>query len=219
MLPEEVEKLAQQLREPKGKEGIAIGESIYQTNLSMIRHAIYHLNIQPKDSILEIKHGNGRHISKMMNTTTSLQYTGIEISSIMHQQSMANNEEWVNNKQVELLLYDGKTIPFQAATFNKVFADNTLYFWEDSLAFLGEIYRVLKKHGRLCLTYGRKEYLEKMPFSKYGFQLYSGEEINKLIDLSNFNRVSDYTINEIAPNKTNTGTVNRSFVTTVLEKT
>ena len=218
MLSNQAKILAQQLRTPKGKEGIAVGESMFQTNLSMIRHAVHHLDIQPKDSLLEIGHGNGRHVSEVLQSTPQFHYTGLEISPIMHQQAEQHNSIWIENQQASFHLYDGKTLPFDSANFDKIFTVNTIYFWDQPLMFLKEMHRVLKQHGRLCITYGTKEYLEKMPFSQYEFQLYSPQEFDDLIDRAGFKKIEQHLVNERVPSKTHDGHIDRTFATSILMK-
>jgi SAM-dependent methyltransferase len=60
-------------------------------------------------------------------------------------------------------LYEGKKLPFEDETFDKIFTVNTVYFWENPVEFLNEIYRVLKDDGTFVLTFGQRDFMEKLP--------------------------------------------------------
>ena len=71
--------------------------------------------------------------------------------------------------------------PFEIIVLIRFFCINVIYFWEQPADHLREIYRVLKPGGKFYTSIRTKESLEKMPFSKYGFHIYSQDEwINRL---------------------------------------
>src|SRR5690606_19647135 len=77
-------------------------------------------------------------------------------------------------------------LPFRDAAFDKVFTVNTLYFWEEPELQLSEIRRVLRPTGIFCLAIASKAFMETLPFSRYGFRLYSPEEASQLLANNGF---------------------------------
>lgn len=67
-------------------------------------------------------------------------------------------------------------MPFADNSFDKVFCINVIYFWEQPAEHLKEIYRVLKPGGKFYTTIRSKESMAEMPFTKYGFNMYSQSE-------------------------------------------
>src|SRR5690606_33437900 len=99
---------------------------------------------------------------------------------------------------------DGETLTFGDATFDKIFTVNTLYFWDAPERQLSEIRRVLRPSGIFCLAIASKAFMETMPFSTYGFRLYSAEEASQLLANNGFTIeqtvVGDYeTIGQAGP--------------------
>ncbi len=173
--------LAAQLRQPEGEKGIQVGRQMEQTNAFMISATIHALALQPDEQVLEIGFGNGSHVHALLQATESVVYTGIDISAQMLQEAQSGNEQWINTGRAVFRLTDGKQIPFTKAAFDAVFTVNTLYFWEDATAYIAEILRVLRTGGRACITYALESFMQQLPFTDYGFTLYSNEKVEQLL--------------------------------------
>lgn len=146
--------LAQNLANPQGEKGIEIGEMMNATNIGMTLESIKTLLIEDNEAVLEIGHGNADHVKSIVNKAQNIHYTGIDISETMHYEAKRLNEEFKN--QAEFVLYEGKKLPFEDKTFDKIFTVNTVYFWEEPVDFLNEIHRVLKDNGTFVLTFGQR---------------------------------------------------------------
>jgi ubiquinone/menaquinone biosynthesis C-methylase UbiE len=96
------------------------------------------------------------------------------------------NEAWIRNGQARFVLADMKTMPFDDTVFNKVFTINTIYFWEDAADVLNEIKRVLHATGKFILTLRPKHLMEKYPFTQYGFNMFSKEDVSELLNQNGF---------------------------------
>ena len=64
---EKLKILASQLKNPHGEKGVQVAEMMYQTNLSMIKHALQYLDIADGDTVLEIGYGNGKQFLYRLN--------------------------------------------------------------------------------------------------------------------------------------------------------
>ncbi|WP_412850486.1 class I SAM-dependent methyltransferase [Chryseobacterium sp. PMSZPI] len=216
MEKEELKILAQHLANPQGEKGIEIGEMMNATNIGMTLETIKTLVIEDHEHILEIGHGNAGHLKHIFSLAKNLEYTGIDISETMHDEAEKLNEEFKN--QASFVLYEGKKIPFEEKTFDKIFTVNTVYFWENPVAFLNEIYRVLKDQGTFVLTFGQRDFMEKLPFTAYDFKLYNNNEMEELISESKFKRMKIAEKEEEIKSKTGNETIQRIYTILTIKK-
>ena len=217
MKQEELQAIASQLKNPSGEKGIEMGNMMNETNINMTRHSIQNLNISKENRILELGHGNAGHLEFLFEQAEKLKYYGLEMSELMFQEARQINRNFVSQKQAFFSVYDGNIIPFEDDFAYKIFTVNTIYFWKEPEKMLLEIYRILKPNGNFCLTFAEEDFMKQLPFTKFGFELYSTEKAVKLIEKSLFKIIKKETLTEKV--KTRTGElVDRDFTTLVLEK-
>lgn len=216
MEKEELKILAQHLANPQGEKGIEIAEMMNATNIGMTLESIRTLLIEDDESILEIGHGNADHVKSILSLAKGLKYTGIDISETMHQEARRLNQKFED--QTEFILYEGKTLPFEDHTFDKIFTVNTVYFWENPVEFLNEICRVLKDNGIFVLTFGQRDFMEKLPFTAYNFKLYNNDEIEELVSQSHFKRMKASEREEEIKSKTGNETIQRIYTILTIKK-
>ena len=217
MKQEELQAIASQLKNPSGEKGIEMGNMMNETNINMTRHSIQNLNISKENRILELGHGNAGHLEFLFEQAEKLKYYGLEMSELMFQEARQINRNFVSQKQAFFSVYDGNIIPFEDDFADKIFTVNTIYFWKEPEKMLLEIYRILKPNGNFCLTFAEEDFMKQLPFTKFGFELYSTEKAVKLIEKSRFKIIKKETLTEKV--KTRTGElVDRDFTTLVLEK-
>jgi Methylase involved in ubiquinone/menaquinone biosynthesis len=216
MEKDELKNLAQHLANPQGEKGIEIGEMMNATNISMTLESIQHLLIEDNEHILEIGHGNAGHLKHLFEKAKNIRYTGIDISETMNDEAKRLNPEFQD--QADFVLYEGKKLPFKDKSFDKIFTVNTVYFWEEPIAFLNEIYRVLKDNGTFVLTFGQKKFMEKLPFTEFDFRLYSNSEMEYMISKSHFTRMKISEKEEEIKSKTDHKTITRIYTILTIKK-
>jgi len=180
----ELQQLAEQLSNPHGDFGLEVAQEMARTNLGMTQSAIRSLDLKPGDQILEIGHGNAAHLEYILSLSEGISYTGLEISETMHLEAKALNSHLAKEGMIRFCHYEGQKIPFEDNSFTKIFSVNTVYFWSDPLAFVKEIHRVLNPSGRFSLAFAQKEFMERMPFTRFGFQLYDTADLASLLEKS-----------------------------------
>ncbi|RDC56787.1 class I SAM-dependent methyltransferase [Pedobacter chinensis] len=184
---EDLKNIAKQLSHPEGEHGIKTGEAMNINNSGMIHSAIDNLNLQFNDYVLEIGPGNGAHLEYFLGKEKNLIYFGVDISKTMIEQANKLNSKFVGRGGSALFhLVDGSILPFITEQFDKIFTVNTIYFWKNPLEYLQEIKRVLKPKGTFVLCFADKSFMEKLPFTKYGFTLYEPEELKMLLSSAGF---------------------------------
>ncbi len=179
--------VANQLAKPQGEAGIKIAEHMNTSNGDMTRYAIDLLNCKGDEHVLEIGPGNGRFAEYVLSKGTCIRYTGVDISETMIDAARAINRPYVEAERVVFEWTDGLHFPFPDEAFDKIFTVNTLYFWENPAVQLTEIKRMLKPGGVFCLAIASKAFMETLPFTEYGFILYTPEDAKKLLLANGFN--------------------------------
>jgi len=183
---QELKELASQLSHPKGENGIATAKSMNVANDNMIRNVINQIDIFDDINVLEIGPGNGLHIKYLFEKNPNINYTGIDISELMIQEATDLNSEFTKNGKAIFELTNGEIVEKENNSFNAIFTVNTLYFWKNPKEYLQELYRVLKNDGQLILGFVPKTTMEKIPFTKYGFELYDNESVQNLLEEISF---------------------------------
>lgn len=200
---QELKELASQLSHPKGENGIATAKSMNVANDNMIRNVINQIDIFDDINILEIGPGNGLHIKYLFEKNPNINYLGIDISELMVKEATELNSEFANNGKAIFELTDGEIIEKLDDSINAIFTVNTLYFWKNPKEYLQELFRVLKIDGQFILGFIPKSTMEKIPFTKYGFELYDNESVQNLLEEIGFK--IDKIISETEEVLSNTG--------------
>lgn len=187
--PVDFRAVAAQLANPEGEAGVKTAEHMNISNADMTRHTVDLLNCTDYDRILEIGPGNGRFAAYVLSKGVGLHYTGADISATMIATAEAINKQHIDAGQAVFKLVDGTMLPFPDHLFDRVFTVNTLYFWKDPVKQLAEIKRILKPTGTFCLSIGSKAFMQRLPFTTFGFTLYSPEEAENLLRANGFERL------------------------------
>ena len=216
MEKDELKILAQHLANPQGKKGLEIGEMMHATNIGMTLESIKTLLIEDDEHILEIGHGNAGHVRSILNKAENLHYTGIDISETMHHEAKRLNDKF--RSQADFVLYEGTKLPFRDKTFDKIFTVNTVYFWQQPIEYLNEIYRVLKDNGTFVLTFGQRDFMEKLPFTQFDFTLYNSDEMEETVSKSHFKRMKISEKEEEVKSKTGKDTITRNYTVLTIKK-
>ncbi|RZK58350.1 MAG: methyltransferase domain-containing protein [Pedobacter sp.] len=182
---EQLKALAQQLGKPDGEHGINVANMMHDSNIGMTRSTYNALNLTKNDTILELGHGNGKHITEILSIADGITYSGLEISDLMKTEA-----ESQALKNTSFTLYNGIIIPFEAEVFKKAMTVNTIYFWQEPVKLFNEVYRVLKTKGILTIGFAHKQFMETLPFTQHGFNLYDDDKLANLVAQTNFTLVS-----------------------------
>ena len=138
---------ARQLGKPEGQVGVELGLRLNNVNNKITDHVYARLGLEAGMNILEIGFGNGHLLPDLLRQSDDLKYMGIDISQTMIDEARQFNATQVASGQAAFHLASAEDIPSDAATFDRVFAVNVIYFWADPLRPLQEIRRVLHPEG------------------------------------------------------------------------
>ncbi|EDM36767.1 hypothetical protein PBAL39_17874 [Pedobacter sp. BAL39] len=183
---DELKSVASQLSQPQGAEGIKTGERMAFSNANMINRTITSMQLHGEERVLEIGPGNGSHLPALLHLAEGVNYTGIDISSLMVEEALRINSTVVESGIANFVLADGNAIPFTDGSFDRIFTVNTLYFWKEPVAYAREILRVLQPGGKFSLAFAAKDFMEQLPFTKWEFTLYHIADAVALINNAGF---------------------------------
>lgn len=182
--------MAGQLKQPSGILAKLTGNKMNESNESLYLLTINNLNLSDGDCILEIGFGNGKFFPTLISRAKNLQITGIDMSHEMVTEAVKNNADLFESGKMNVKVGSSENLPFDDNSFDKIFCINVIYFWEFPEVHLKEIYRVLKPSGSFCTGFRPAETMMQLPFTKYGFNLYSEEDWCNLLLSNNFNPTS-----------------------------
>ena len=193
--------LGQLLRCPIGEKAQEVGDYLFASNSQMIYTTIDSLILHPNIKLLEIGFGNGKHLPYLFAKEADLQYVGAEISAAMVAEAIANNRQRMEEGRVSFCQTAPDELPMQEAPFELCFSVNTIYFIDDLLSYCKAIYEILAPQGKAVFTFIDKAVLEKAPFAKEGFRLYTPEEIAQLFMQVGFKVVTQKSFQEVLSTK------------------
>lgn len=185
----DLEFVAQQLRKPSGDFAETIGQKMDKVNEPLFDLMLAAVEPEPGDRILEIGFGTGKYIERFFSASDDLQITGIDYSPEMVQMARQNNKGAITQGQLEVQLGSSDDLPFPAASFDKVFCNMVVYFWDNPQPHLREIRRVLKPQGLFFTGIRTRESMLNFPFVNHGFTLYSLEKWKEILAENGFSIV------------------------------
>jgi ubiquinone/menaquinone biosynthesis C-methylase UbiE len=186
MSEEQLRAIATNLRKPEGELGKQVGQKMNEGNRHMNLYAIEAVEPASGDDILEVGMGNGYFVNEIFSKVSDICYTGCDFSQTMVDEAHRINTPLVREGKAKFILSDAAKLPFGDHTFDKVFTVNTLYFWETPAVTLAELRRVLKPKGKLVIAIRPKSTMQHLLFVKYGFTMYTKEDVVKILSGNGF---------------------------------
>ncbi|MBN2322258.1 MAG: methyltransferase domain-containing protein [Spirochaetes bacterium] len=108
---------------------------------------------------LELGPGPGYLGLEWLKNTTGTSLIGLDISSDMITVAERNAEEYGLSDRVDYVQSSGAMTPFKDETFDAVFTNGSLHEWSEPKKTFDEIWRVLKKGGRVFISDMRRDML------------------------------------------------------------
>lgn len=175
--------LARNLRQPRGGPvGWFVNRYVFENlNRGLEENAVKLCDISKDDSVLEVGFGPGIGIQEayMRIKDGKGKIYGAEISKKMIQKATQKLQPQISAGKVELVLADVINLPFESDMFDHVFHCNCYYFWDDQVACVKELRRVMKQNAKMITVlneFSLKEANEK------GIMKYGNTDPEKYID-------------------------------------
>lgn len=185
--------IGSQFSNPRGLAGRACCIIMNVMNRAMYQGILYSLDFKAVFRVLDIGYGNGYLIRNMYKKSKGHFY-GIDISKDTLRAAGRKNKKGILERRVHLSVGDCCDLKYADEFFDAVTTVNTIYFWEDTSKGLSEIYRVLKKGGTFSNAFYSKEFLQKLKYTRQGFQYFEPEEIKVLAKKAGFSKIKIKTV-------------------------
>ncbi len=185
--------ISSKFRHPTGLFGRLVGNAMARNNEPAVNWTISLLNIQPSDRVLEIGFGPGVGIEYAAQKAVQGFVAGIDASATMVQVAQKRNAVAIQAGHVDLKHGEMSSLPFANESFDKAATIHCIYFWDNAIACLKEIHRILKPSGLLAVTFLPKDTWikqQKPPVPPPDlFTLYNSDEIAQLLISAGFRNV------------------------------
>lgn len=183
--------LASQLRRPHGLVGEeVVGRALNRVNRRVIDRTIEALDLHGGHRVLDVGFGGGYELEALCAHHPRLaEVVGVDLSQDVVARARRRLWRFIDEARLDLHVADVVALPFPDESFERALAANSVYFWDDPVAALRELRRVLVPRGRLAVSMRSRKKLEDLPFTQYGYTLYEPEELMHLAERAGFSRV------------------------------
>ncbi|MBO5164591.1 MAG: class I SAM-dependent methyltransferase [Ruminococcus sp.] len=181
--------LASQCGNPRGAIGKTMTWAMNRVNGFMYNGIVKNLYLSEDTKILDIGFGNG-YLESLIYRKAKCSVYGIDISDDMVKAASEKNKNGIKNGDIHLSVGDCCDLAFENRSFDIVTTMNTIYFWNDTLRGLQEIYRVLNDTGIFYNAVLTKEGLDKMFYTKNGFKKFENHEYAEMGQKVGFQKIS-----------------------------
>jgi len=184
--PPSLDFIAAQLRRPSGDFANNIAQNMDKTNLPLIDLTRQSMDLQDGQQLLEVGFGSGRFMSRLFSNHHNLHVTGVDYSPEMVNLAGTLNPELVASGSLALREGTSDHLPFPDDTFDIVYCNMVIFFWDHPEQHLREVRRVLKPGGKFYTGFRPTTSMLQMPFVKFGFTLYEPHEWQALLEQNGF---------------------------------
>jgi ubiquinone/menaquinone biosynthesis C-methylase UbiE len=179
--------LARQARLPQGLLGEVVALAMSYDTARVNRAAIGHLELAPRDAVLEVGFGSGRALLEAAARVRDGFIAGVDPSEVMLRHARFRNARYLRSGLMELQLGEAARLPYPDARFDKAFGVHVIYFWPEPEPELRELHRVLRPGGRLLLGFRPKDDPAVVARTHPEvFELRTAAEVAKLLEESSF---------------------------------
>ena len=179
-----------QFAKPTGFFGKILAKGMARGHKHFYKNAARVIDPKKDDRYLEIGFGSGIFIKKYMPHVSKI--SGIDHSEDMVQLASDINKELVDMGKAEFKRGNASLLPWDDNEFTVVAAIETFFFLDKVEKILSEIFRVLRPGGRLVIemAYNKDDGVDhQRHIKKMNLQLYSGEEMKKLLTHAGFSKI------------------------------
>jgi ubiquinone/menaquinone biosynthesis C-methylase UbiE len=149
--------IARQAAHPRGLWGRLLFRLMAAETVAVNERTLELLAPEPSHRILEIGFGHGRTLCRAAELAHKGFVAGIDISADMVRNFQNRSRVTTAQSLIEVRLANSDRIPYPDAHFDRAYAVHTLYFWNNPLLHLREIFRVTTAGGRVVLAFTPKD--------------------------------------------------------------
>jgi SAM-dependent methyltransferase len=178
--------IAAQLRKPSGDFAATIAKNMEKSNEALFDVTLQTMDPEDDQHLLEIGFASGRFLHKLFLDRHNLKVTGIDYSSEMVNLATMINSDLITSGSLRLEEGSSEHLPFEPESFDAVYANMVIYFWDHPEQHLREVWRVLKPAGKFYAGFRPTKSMQGLPFAQFGFTLYEPDEWRALLEKNGF---------------------------------
>ena len=191
-------KLVENAGRPKGFWGKLMINSMNKCHVGVTKWGLEHIDFQLNYNVLDVGCGGGKAVAEICEKIGNGKVYGVDYSELCVKKSKKLNKNNILCGKAAIMLASVSDLPFSDNSFDVVTAIETYYFWPDKIKNLKEIYRVLKKDGKILLVFEMlKTDDDPMKWNKVektlSIKSVTEDEIKKALADAGYSNVKTYT--------------------------
>lgn len=181
--------LGRQIRRPSGWMGRALGRLMSWEHRALTQWALAGLDVAADHAVLDIGCGGGAAVASLAGLAPEGVVVGLDYSAEMTRQ--ARRRMRGSSGRVCIMQGQVETLPFDGATFDRVVAIESFFFWDDPVLGLREVRRVLRHGGRCAIVMESSRespaaHKAEKVSALLNVRFYSGAEVVELLRAAGF---------------------------------
>ena len=147
--------LHKQFGHPTGALGWLAGRIMSKrtSNVERTLATIDLLSLDPASRVLEIGHGPGVGLERVLQVVTDRSVVGLEQSTTMRSMAARRNKGAVDSGRLTLVTADAEQPPKDVGQFDAIFSSNVWQFWSDPVSTLARWRPHLASGGVMAVTF------------------------------------------------------------------
>lgn len=199
-MEQDEEKDFSQYRNPRGEAGHAVVEGMNVSHYELTTWGLGFVRLRTDETILDIGCGGGRTVERLAALAPRGRVFGADHSEDCVRWAAQRNLAAVDEGRVRIVRAGVDALPFDDATFDSVFAIETVYFWPNLPQNFAEVARVTKPGGRFVIiheAYASERFREENAgLVEQGMRILSPDEARDLLLGAGFRSVQIHTAEE-----------------------
>lgn len=128
-------------------------------------------------------------LEKLLQVGGASFVAGLDPSTEAVRGAEARLRNWIDAGRLEIQLGSVESIPWPAASFDRLLSVNSIYYWPDPARGVAEMYRVLRPGGTAVIALRAKAVVDKLGLEKHGYRSLGEQEVGNLLEQAGFSSV------------------------------
>lgn len=192
-----LKKFLSNCKKPQGKFGKMVAKAMNKGHARLWNWANEIITIEDGEKILDVGCGGGGNMLRMLRQFGNSTVDGVDYSQTSVECSKDSTRDY--SERCNVFCADVENMPFADGTYDMVFSLESIYFWNDPVAGLKEIARVLKDGGKAVIVTEMSNPQKAVFWTKRcdGMNIYSPEQLRNFMNKAGFEDINVYTAKKV----------------------
>lgn len=185
-------KFLQNCKKPEGKFGRLVAGAMNVGHASFSVWAMSCFGLKDGEKILDVGCGGGGNLRRILKKYPHCVADGVDISLT----SVCKSRDVLKNyaSRSEVRTGDACDLPYENSSYDTVMSFESIYFWQDPVKGMSEIFRVLKDNGRVLIAVEMCDPVKAKMWSDRceGMSVYTSKDIEKFLLEAGFSDVKTH---------------------------